>query len=1119
MAISLELLTDEAILDYTKSDGRDRVLYDHRDFNLKFNTPKPVPGGVYDVDIFGSPIADRCICGRVQQPSLEPCPYCNARVFTREEGLRRFARIEFPFYYLNDLRFDIFKSMFDEIFSESKIELNFMSTDLKQMGYSSRGGKKLGIKVFDSCQFDYNPTTKTLTISEFIDDESKCSYEGLKLIIEKYFPSRLTEYMKMINHYYLVQPSMMRPFTMGVKGGKRVLGSHKLSIWYSILIRFCCVEDKNSNDLNYEEVMSRFKTPGERVRYTALLRAFINTGKKEATRLLNTSKENLARNLYAVRTKNSARCPIVPATDLQIDELGIPKSIAYEMLRDGFMEYLQNQLNFTYKQALTATREEANNLETQKMFKEFAEQNVVIVNRAPSLHEYNMFACKIKLNEDGDGDYAVRFPIGICEPLNADFDGDCVTLQVVPPEAREDTLEKMSPRYVNVYKKNNKPIFPFNHETLNGLCVATEFILENPDDLENPKYFYTDYVELLKDVEVEKKIKIGTPIVFTGKIGNVDYKSKITCYGKIRISKILDVDLDKIHVLESPTNRMDAKAASKLSAYLNNESDGVEKRKAIQQFALRAVTLAGVVTFDYKTLYTNTNTELYKEICNIADSKELTDQQKLAILTEKYAKYGKEVEASFSKDLKSELNRAARVSISSISSLNMPQLIVSGIDEKPIITRGSLLSGYTENDMILHSIENRSLQSIKQSGVPSSGYLTRQISFLLNNYIYEDGEDEKNPGLLIPRYKALGRTAPNGKVYPETPISKPDENDLVPVRSIVVKCDGDLNVVTPDLIGKKFKDFTPGAAIGLSFATSFTESTTQGALGLKHGGHERELDKSGYLEAPRNCTFSQEGKWIYLRSRGAKELKYPRPDNLVTLGKDKFEKGESVCCAYSTVSPIYKLNALISLMRAKGSNGQRYFEKDQVTVSDCYALNDGVLKYEEERDGNIRVYIGSKEYQYNPECMYYYPDGTEIKKFDRICSGVCNMQHVIADLGGTNLQDVYTVFRKQLYTLTDSDYIKTGITDLHSTQEEIIELLFTGLTKVDYNPKTNKIEEIQYQGTQSAVLGKKSFYTVLSYGYSSKVIDKALKGEMNLAGDVMTEVVLGLLINDKLDDK
>ena len=73
------------------------------------------------------------------------------------------------------------------------------------------------------------------------------------------------------------------------------------------------------------------------------------------------------------------------------------------------------------------------------------------------------------------------------------------------------------------------------------------------------------------------------------------------------------------------------------------------------------------------------------------------------------------------------------------------------------------------------------LQSLKVAGVPSSGYLTRQLSFLMNNYVYEDGVDETNPGLLIPRYKALGRTAPNGKVYPEKPIAHPDERgqDLV----------------------------------------------------------------------------------------------------------------------------------------------------------------------------------------------------------------------------------------------------------------------------------------------------------------------------------------------------
>ncbi len=400
---------------------------------------------------------------------------------------------------------------------------------------------------------------------------------------------------------------------------------------------------------------------------------------------------------------------------------------------------------------------------------------------------------------------------------------------------------------------------------------------------------------------------------------------------------------------------------------------------------------------------------------------------------------------------------------------------------------------------------------------PTGGYLTRQLTFLMGSYKYKaEGEDKEQSGLLIPRYKALGRTAPNGKVYPSEPLKNPKESDLVPVRSVITKTKGNVYEVTPDLIGKKFKDFTDNASIGYSFGTSLTEATTQGVLGLKHGGHERKLSPDSYLSIDKPCTFREEGKWIYLKVRG-KELKFPRPDNLVTLDKEKFEAGEHICCAYHSVSPINKLNSMIALVRASsGSKGLRYFEKENVLVSDCFCLEDGTIHYEEDEAGNINVTIGSVSYQYNPLCMYYFPEGAEVKKFDKICSGLVNMNHVTRTFGG-NINDIYLVFRKQFYILVDQDFASTGISSLNSLQEEMIEMLFASLINVTYDLDTEKIEEVDYQGSQRSILNRDSFFASLSYGYASKAVSRALKGEVNLSDDVMTNTILGLLMNNKLD--
>ena len=721
MAANLELLTDEDILDYSRSDGQERVLTDHRDVNLNRKTrTEPYPGGVYDTDIFGSPYEDKCTCGFIRRPSPEPCPRCGCRVFTEEEGLRRFARIEFPFYYLNFLRYEVFLEYFEKIFSGSKINYDFVSGDLKTMGYCGKSSKKLGIKAFDTCQFEYNINDDgigELTVTDVITDESKCSYEGLLKIIEQHFPGDLLNFKRLLNRYYLVLPAVQRPYSVRVVAKHSQLFTPTLSKWYSILIRFCCGEAVDKNHQNYFKVMSRFKTPGERVRYTALLRALINSGRRIATELLNTSKKNKARLLYSVRVKSSARAPIVPDTELKADEIGIPTHLAYEMCREGFIKYLMDKKYFSYSAARKLTKEEWDNPETKQLFKEYAEQQIVMVNRQPTLHEYSIYAMKMRLVDQD----AIAYPIELCGPLNADFDGDTVSVILVPEEAKEDTYKKMSPRYNYIYKKNLENVLEFNHETLNGLACATEAV-GTEDDLNEPKYYYSDYSELVRDVEIKRDPEYNTPIIFSGTIGDEKYVAKKTTYGRLRLSKIVGVDIDEIKVggekiFKTPYERINAKSAAKLMTYLQSQPNAIEKANEIQKFALRIVSLAGVVTFDHSTLYVDTNTDTYKRIRKIADSEDLTDRQKLILLTQEWKKYEKEVENEYGSDLKRELDMSNRVKMSSIISINMPQFIISGVDEIPRVTKGNLLSGYTENEYISHGIENRALQSIKQSGV------------------------------------------------------------------------------------------------------------------------------------------------------------------------------------------------------------------------------------------------------------------------------------------------------------------------------------------------------------------------------------------------------------------
>ena len=650
--------------------------------------------------------------------------------------------------------------------------------------------------------------------------------------------------------------------------------------------------------------------------------------------------------------------------------------------------------------------------------------------------------------------------------------------------------------------------------------MATKIEYDDPDEIKDPHLYYDNYIDLLKDVEINKKFSINRLIVFNGEIdtpdgGKIKYNNQVTTLGRLRLSKMIGADIDTIPgLLKQPLTQIDGGSASRLVSYLQQFPDYIERLNEIQKYALRVVTAKGVVTFDFDTLYAETDNDTYRDIKAIADSDKYTDKQKSLLITEKYKEYLSKVQSTVREDVKKDIKDANRVKIDSIVAMVAPSFIVSGVDEKPIINTTTLVNGMSSKDYIYHAIENRSLQSIKQSGTPSSGFLSRQLRFLMSDYVYKMGEDPDNKCILIPKYRSEGRVSPTGKIYPKFN-GKPNEDDLVPVRSIVTKSK-ELGVVTPDLISTLYHfDMKDNDPIGISFATSLTQSITQHSLSLKHGGHERVLDETGFFRAPEGCRVIDDPKWIILSCRGGKELRYPKPSNFVMNDKPKYQKDDLIGTAYRTTSPIYTLNCLIKLMRARGSDGARYFEKDDVLVSDCYAYETGIIHYVTDNEtGELSVKIGDIYYDYNPEAMYYFPDGYEVKQYQRFCSGVCNIRKVTNDL--QDPAKIYTIFRRQFYDSSSKDYHKNKVIDSGDNREEIVELTYVSLTHTEM--MSDGTYDIDYKGVHSGIMDNDSFFTLLSYGYSGKVVSRALKGDIELKGDASTRTVLGLLLNNKLDE-
>jgi len=133
------------------------------------------------------------------------------------------------------------------------------------------------------------------------------------------------------------------------------------------------------------------------------------------------------------------RGTIIPDPDLDMDEVGIPEDKAWEVYKPHIVRGLvrNGMSRMDAARAVTSRSDRARTMLLRTM-----EDRPVVLNRAPTLHRYNLMAFRPKLIQDD----TIHISPTIVTGFNADFDGDAMQYHVPQSdEAVADAYEKMLP--------------------------------------------------------------------------------------------------------------------------------------------------------------------------------------------------------------------------------------------------------------------------------------------------------------------------------------------------------------------------------------------------------------------------------------------------------------------------------------------------------------------------------------------------------------------------------------------------------------------------------------------------------------------------------------------------
>lgn len=195
-----------------------------------------------------------------------------------------------------------------------------------------------------------------------------------------------------------------------------------------------------------------------------------NGGKRYKSILdMLSGKEGLFRQaMLGKRIDFSARAVIVPAPEIKLDEVILPLKIARELFSpwlEGILKRYEGMSKEEIYYVLRSPLEKTRKDNLINVLNSFINDNniVVVLNRAPSLHRYNLLAFKPIVK---DQPVIGLHPL-VCGGFNADFDGDQMGVYL-PLIAQNEARELLDPYRHVLSIANGEPILHFSQDIVAG---------------------------------------------------------------------------------------------------------------------------------------------------------------------------------------------------------------------------------------------------------------------------------------------------------------------------------------------------------------------------------------------------------------------------------------------------------------------------------------------------------------------------------------------------------------------------------------------------------------------------------------------------------------------------